>query len=275
MSQAEINRLEELLAGQVLGDLSADEQFELELLLDNEEDPSDTIAELEQTLARVQLAYSSDYVDDSEFDSLPRALRERIQVDAPQYLNHAVQAETPAVEPWDSSPQASKQSSFSVRESIAWLAAAAAILIAVSLWNFDDGGGSFRTAAGQRSALIASASDLIRVNWGDGPTPFGDKVTGDVVWSTQLQEGYMRFVGVPINDATKLQYQLWIIDPKRDAEPIDGGVFDVSSDGEVIIPINAKLKVLDPQAFAITVEQPGGVVVSTQENLPLLAAVTP
>jgi len=39
----------------------------------------------------------------------------------------------------------------------------------------------------------------------------------------------------------------------------------------VIIPIDAKLDVLDPEAFAITREQPGGVVVS---NGPLLMVAT-
>jgi hypothetical protein len=47
----------------------------------------------------------------------------------------------------------------------------------------------------------------------------------------------------------------------------------VTSDGETIVPIQAKLKVLKPAAFAITIEKPGGVVVSTQERLPLLAVV--
>ena len=83
----------------------------------------------------------------------------------------------------------------------------------------------------------------------------------------------MRFVGMPVNDATAEQYQLWIIDPDRDEEPIDGGVFDIESSGEVVVPINAKLAVLNPAAFAITIEKPGGVVVSTQERLPLIAPV--
>ena len=78
---------------------------------------------------------------------------------------------------------------------------------------------------------------------------------------------------MPPNDPSQEQYQLWIIDPERDAEPIDGGVFDVASSGEVVVPIQAKLKVLKPAAFAITIEKPGGVVVSTQERLPLLAQV--
>ncbi|MFG0255098.1 MAG: anti-sigma factor domain-containing protein, partial [Rhodopirellula sp. JB053] len=117
------------------------------------------------------------------------------------------------------------------------------------------------------------AADQIKIDWAPGTTPFDGAVDGDVVWSTAQQTGYMRFVGMPVNDPTQEQYQLWIIDPARDDEPIDGGVFDIASSGEVIVPIDAKLTVVDPAAFAITIEKPGGVVVSTQERLPLLAPV--
>jgi hypothetical protein len=56
-------------------------------------------------------------------------------------------------------------------------------------------------------------------------------------------------------------------------ECLDGGVFDIPTTGEVIVPINAKLQVREPFMFAITIEKPGGVVVSSRERLPLLAKV--
>ena len=62
-----------------------------------------------------------------------------------------------------------------------------------------------------------------------------------------------------------------IIDPSRDEKPVDGGVFDIASFGESIVAIQAKLRVNKPTVFAITVEKPGGVVVSDQTRLPLLA----
>ncbi len=52
------------------------------------------------------------------------------------------------------------------------------------------------------------------------------------------------------------------MDPGRDARPVDGGVFDITGEGEVIVPIDAKLPIGTPAVFAITLEQPGGVVVS-------------
>jgi hypothetical protein len=46
-----------------------------------------------------------------------------------------------------------------------------------------------------------------------------------------------------------------------------------NADGEVIIPINAKLKARKPAMFAVTVEKPGGVVVSDRKNIVALAKV--
>ena len=84
----------------------------------------------------------------------------------------------------------------------------------------------------------------------------------------------MRFRGLSVNDPATRQYQLWIFDKNQsDKTPIDGGVFDIRSDGEVIVPIHAKLRVQEVVLFAITIEKPGGVVVSSREQLPLLAAV--
>lgn len=110
-------------------------------------------------------------------------------------------------------------------------------------------------------------------DWTAGPTPLESSVAGNVIWNQDQQEGYMVFDGLPINNALLEQYQLWIIDPQRDKHPIDGGVFDITRSGKVIVPIHAKLDVIDPQAFAITIEKPGGVVVSDQSRLPLLASV--
>jgi len=97
-------------------------------------------------------------------------------------------------------------------------------------------------------------------------------VTGDVVWSTQAQEGYMRFQGLPVNNPQFNQYQLWIFDEKREKHPVDGGVFD-ALEGELIIPIREKLQVYSPTMFAVTLEQPGGVVVSDKEHIVAIAKV--
>ena len=44
--------------------------------------------------------------------------------------------------------------------------------------------------------------------------------------------------------------------------PVDGGVFDVPACGKAVVPIHAKLGVEKPTLLAVTVEKPGGAVVS-------------
>lgn len=86
----------------------------------------------------------------------------------------------------------------------------------------------------------------------------------------------MRLASLPVNDPQRQQYQLWIFDTTRpdwEARPIDGGVFDVRAGGEVVVPIDAKLPIGTPALFAITLEPPGGVVVSSREHL--LATASP
>nr|MDJ0975527.1 anti-sigma factor [Planctomycetota bacterium] len=123
-----------------------------------------------------------------------------------------------------------------------------------------------------RDALVAKADTTSASFKPAGPAGY-DSVEGDAVWNVKAQSGYLRFKGLKANDPTKAQYQLWIVDPGRDAEPVDGGVFDIpEGQDEVVIPIDAKLAVTDPKAFVITLEQPGGVVVSEGPHL-LIAAV--
>jgi anti-sigma-K factor RskA len=274
----EDQHLQELLAGKVLGDLSLEELQEFGELFSATH--SKDLQELEQAAAALQLAL----VDASKL-AMPDSLRQRIadasgslvSPDSNQFSKSS-RTEFQAARASDEASFTQRQGSrFALREGIAWLAVAASLFIATQLWLASDSRkqptGQLPTAAESRLAMLSEAQDLIRVDWSQGKTPLENSVSGDVVWSNSGQQGFMRFVGMPANDPSKEQYQLWIIDPERDAEPIDGGVFDIASTGEVIVPIQAKLKVLKPAAFAITIEQPGGVVVSTQERLPLLAQV--
>jgi hypothetical protein len=124
-------------------------------------------------------------------------------------------------------------------------------------------------------AQLLNSPNAIKAEWGPGNVKEISQISGDVVWSDDKQTGYMRFRGLPKNDASKEQYQLWIFeDAKLEPHPKDGGVFDVTADGEVIIPINAKLLTRSPKVFAVTIEPPGGVVVSKREKIAALAKVT-
>ena len=143
-----------------------------------------------------------------------------------------------------------------------WLAAAAVLAITVTAWVLWTPGDKSADYATERAQLLAQADDLTRADWTPPEDPGFAQVTGDVVWSDKQQQGYMRLAGMPVNDPKVKQYQFWIVDPDVDAHPVDGGVFDVTDTGEVVIPIDAKLRVDRPTVFAITVEKPGGVVVS-------------
>ena len=95
-----------------------------------------------------------------------------------------------------------------------------------------------------------------------------------MVWDPVTQRGFMHFAGLCRNDPAAHQYQLWIFDGARDKRyPVDGGVFDVPANTkEIVIPIRAALMVLKPAAFAVTVEKPGGAVVSGREHVVVLGA---
>jgi hypothetical protein len=129
------------------------------------------------------------------------------------------------------------------------------------------------SASEARAKLLAEAKDVVRTAWGETGDQAGKGETGEVVWSNERQEGYMTFRAVAANDPKATQYQLWIFDAERDERyPVDGGVFDVdTSKGEVTIPISAKVAVGKPTLFAVTVEKPGGVVVSKRERIVVAA----
>lgn len=171
-----------------------------------------------------------------------------------------------------------------------WMVAAASIVVAGIVLLRPQPAAPVLTLEQQRDQLIAQTDEgaLLRYSWTptDDPAVVGD-VTGELVWDEATDQGYMTISGLDVNDPDDYQYQLWIFDATRPLNelpqfagpfdglltqrPIDGGVFDITSTGEVIIPIDPKLLVKQGVAFAVTVERPGGVVVSDRSRVPLLA----
>ncbi len=153
-------------------------------------------------------------------------------------------------------------------------AIAAVVVLGIAVWLFTHP----RTTGGARDletiqAQLDEASDEFEWSFAAKDDPaVGEGAGGSVIWSSDLQAGVMTLRGLAINQPTDAQYQLWIIDETRPGPPVDGGVFDVSAEGELAVPIDAKLLVGQPKAFAITVERPGGVVVSDQTRVVMLAA---
>ncbi len=166
-----------------------------------------------------------------------------------------------------------------------WAAAAACLILAFVILNYpkkptetvnvEPPKPKVLTVAEQREELLKNSSDALKVDWTE-PNPKAAKgIAGDVVWSNSQQKGFLHLHGIPRNDVARETYQLWIGDANQDPKtPTDGGIFDVTQEGDVFIPINAKLKIGKPTFFAVTKEKPGGVVVSTQgEKLILVAKI--
>lgn len=266
---------EQLLAGRSLSDLNAAESNDLDGSLTAAD--LQALHELERTVTALDLA-----MDRTREQKMPTSMRSSILREADAFFSGQASSKSVSLSnrPNESAAETGPAEltiapkTWRRREALAWMTTAAATTFAVGSWWWQTTPrNSLNNLALARTDLLASAKDLIQVEWKAGKTPLQESVSGDVVWSSSYQKGFMRLVGLPINDPLQEQYQLWIIDPLRDDEPVDGGVFDISQPGEVIVPIQAKLRVTKPAAFAITIEKPGGVVVSKQERLPLLAVV--
>jgi anti-sigma-K factor RskA len=189
---------------------------------------------------------------------------------------------------------APRRSSPSFSGAYGWLAAAACLVVAVVAWNRQPAAPPVAlelpparvlvpppaptlpappTPAEERAQLL-TRSEALKVTLGATKDPAAAGLRGDVVWDQSTQRGFVRFVGLAPNDPALRQYQLWIFDGGRDQRyPVDGGVFDIpANSSEVVIPIHAALQVISPKAFAVTVEKPGGVVVSGREHVVALGA---
>ncbi len=246
-------------------------------------------AAVELTAAAISMAG----LDTSE--PLPAHLRETISADASVIVGAGPQnGERP--EPWPPAPPPKIYGDvFSPPPNrIGWLgwlgwaaAAAACVILGLNIWFTQIRPASEPlpeqakvepprppTSAELREEMIRTSGDLVRASLAPGNVKDIKDVSGDVVWSEAKQAGFIRFHGLPVNDASATCYQIWIFDKSQDkATPIDGGIFDVTADGEIVIPINAKLKAAGPEMFAITIERHGGVVVSKREKVAALAKV--
>jgi hypothetical protein len=268
----------DLLVKQVTEGLSPAEQRALDVM--DSELASAYLRDLERAAAAVTLAGSTGG------EPLPGALSARI---AQQAAEHFATAERSA------RPNTSAAPTRAVRfGGYGWLAAAACLVLAIFGWERSPpplapvavveprpvvvappAQPAAPTAAEERAALLAK-TDSLKIPLGATKDPAAAGVTGDVVWDPATQRGFLHFAGLAPNDPAVHQYQIWIFDAGRDKRyPVDGGVFDVPANaGEVVIPIRASLMVRKPAAFAVTVEKPGGVVVSGREHVVALGATS-
>lgn len=193
----------------------------------------------------------------------PQSLRERLRRDAAAFAEAAPMGGKVVRFPASTEGSRVRENPWFPRRAWGWQAAAAAALV-FAVWS------TLRTpapvpslsASVQRDA-VAAAADGVRAPFVPGFEQYSN-LQGDVVWSTTQQDGFLRLRGLPVNDPQRSQYQLWIVDPERDAEfPVDGGVFDVPSGSEeALVRFHPRLPIGRPAAFVITLEVPGGVVKS-------------
>ena len=269
-SQVLTPRTEELLVESALRPLSDAETVELGALGAADDDSLD--------LAAAALAVATLTTEAMPADLLERlaALPLATAPTAP-----TAPADTAPTAPADIVPIAVARAKAADRKrgfSAAWLAAAAGVAVAIGAGVYARNASTTVSATAEpapsvaRAELLAAGGDARTLTWSATTDAAATGASGDVVWSAARQRGYMRFVGLAANDPKAWQYQLWIFDRTRDqAYPIDGGVFDVSSTGEVVVAISAKLHVDDATLFAVTVERPGGVVVSKRERIVVTA----
>jgi anti-sigma-K factor RskA len=254
------NRFEELEAGRILGDLDAGEIKEWELLA------KDPRCKRDFSLALTAAAIEAEFLQFKQSE-LPETLKEKLRTDIAEFVI-PVPATVVGFPAWRRILSATP---------FAWgVAAALAILLVTKQFLQEPQSMQPPSLAGvalapaeAKNQLMRKAVDLKETDFG-GLANYG-QMTGKVIWSDTLQEGYLTLTNLPVNDPAVRQYQLWIVDPKRDEKPVDGGVFDIPATGAVVIPIRNPVAVNDPRAFVITMEQPGGVVVSKQQVVVAIA----
>jgi len=251
--QPDLERLAELSIGEALGDLSPAEQREYEELRMRHPDFDTALSE--RAVAGALNAIAGDG------EPMPESVANLIVDEGERYLAGRTPVPEARIRQRTGTPKWT------------WLAIAASLLVGFGLW-MAKGAQTPPSLSEQRATLLASGHALVRSTWSAGGDASGAAVQGDVVWDPQTQTGFMRFVGLRANSPSQEQYQLWIFDAERDERyPVDGGVFDISSTGEVIVPIDARLHVSNVTLFAVTVEKPGGVVVSSRERIAALAKI--
>jgi anti-sigma-K factor RskA len=248
-----LDRLQELLADRATQGLSADEQHELDVLLSDSPAHAD---DFDLAAAALHLAVAEPELE------MPTHVRRRLRERADAYTRAATTVHTLRPE------RVRRMPAWPV-----WLAAAASLAIAVVGWWLLLRPEPVRSPASRRAELLATAADAVTLAWSATQDAAATGARGDVVWSASRQEGYMRFSGLAANDPAVSQYQLWVFDRERDERyPVDGGVFDIPAGGaEVVVPIDTRVPVASATLFAVTVETPGGVVVSSRERIALVA----
>lgn len=245
-------RLLDLLALRAVQPLTGAEQTELATLL-RAAGMSDAPGDLDAAAAALELAL----LTEADLQAMPAGVRDRVASRAPAITQASAPTPFPA-------PR-------SGRQVIPWLIAASAAFLATVAWFGQINSKRPRDPV----AFLSTATDRLTLAWGEWSdatvTSETPGVTGELAWSESLQAGYMKFTNLRVNDPTKEQYQLWIIDERGMGQRISGGIFN--ADGpETVVAITPAIHVRNAAAFAVTIEKPGGTWVSDMSRRAVIAA---
>ena len=260
------DRFVDLLIQRSTTGLSESEQQEFENLSHSPKHESE-VERYDLTVTALDLAFGF-----RDRESMPRDIQDRLLLAAGRFFGNGSKGASTATSADAQLELAQRRAAnrFSWRKAVALAvtaATAACVMLMLSGYN------PFAKTPIERMQGFANLkpADLVKVSWQPVHEPL---VGGEALWSDSRQEGYMKFTDMPINDPSVKQYQLWIFDTNKEhLTPVDGGVFDISAAGEVVIPINAHVPVEKAVRFAVTVEKPGGVTVSKRERIPVQAFV--
>jgi len=184
----------------------------------------------------------------SSVDEMPAALKQTVVQEGEAFLR------TRSLDTENTKAQ-TQQRKWWLQPVLAWSVAALSLGLSVFMLT------QSTSSVPQLDQLVDTLSVNPELSWKDlGESGYAN-VRGFVKWDNERQLGYMVIDGVPENNPSLSQYQLWIVDPDRDQHPVDAGVFDLVA-GTNRILIDPKLQIIEPKAFAVTLEKPGGVVVS-------------
>lgn len=260
------DQVEELLALRAAEGLDASDQQVFDQLVKADPAVAQEAEAIELAAAQGEVALRARYRAAEE--SLPDAVRGRLLADASAHLGRATQPELKLSGGAADKPAQTSSPLFRPA-ALGWYAAAAAAVALMFVLSQRAPDRPESVSPGQQYATLKADPATVAAEWGynpDGGDPLYANAAGEVIFNADTQTGYMKLTGLPVNDPTKQQYQLWIVDATRsdseNTDRVDGGVFDVTASGEVIVPIDAKLDARQPVVFAITVETPGGVVES-------------
>lgn len=272
------DKILELLADRALGELSPDHQADLDRWLNASGD--DDSMDLAAGATMLAMLGKTETPPASVFTRAAQAAEQFQREQA----NGSYRPGTPALRLTDAEPPQPKRVGTAW---LGWLAAAACLAFAAIGWL-----PAFRARQTPQAvtsvslaslrAEVDSANDATRSPWADWDQPEIAGVKGEIVWSQSKQKGYMVFRGLPKNDPTREQYQLWIVDDRGIEHRVSGGIFNsgLAADGsgwrgqvrcefvgdDLYVEVEPRINVRQPTLFAVTIEEPGGTWLSTMKR---------